>query len=117
MVEAIMGAIRQGGLFSVDIDIVPTKIGQDAHLVLPAATSGEMNLTSMNGERRMRLTERYMDPPGSAKPDCLIVAGLAQALEKSWRKAGKNDVADKFKGYDWRKRSQGKVHGHPVAGT
>jgi arsenite oxidase large subunit len=101
MVEAIIGAIRQGGLFSIDIDIVPTKIGLNAHLVLPAATSGEMNLTSMNGERRMRLTERYMDPPGSAKPDCLIVAGLAQALEKSWRRAGKNDIADKFRGYDW----------------
>jgi arsenite oxidase large subunit len=112
MVEAIMGAIRQGGLFSVDIDIVPTKIGQDAHLVLPAATSGEMNLTSMNGERRMRLTERYMDPPGSAKPDCLIVAGLAQALEKSWRKAGKNDVADKFKGYDWRTEEDAFVDGY-----
>jgi arsenite oxidase large subunit len=60
-----------------------------------------MNLTSMNGERRMRLTERYMDPPGQAKADCLIVAGLAQALEQSWRRAGKNDAADKFKGYDW----------------
>ena len=102
MVDAIMGAIRQGGLFAIDVDIVPTKIGQDCHLILPAATSGEMNLTSMNGERRMRLTERYMDPPGSAKPDCLIVAGLAQALEKSWRNSGKNDIADKFKGYDWK---------------
>jgi len=100
-VEAIMGAIRQGGLFVVDIDIVPTKIGQAAHVVLPAATSGEMNLTSMNGERRMRLTERYMDPPGQAKPDCLIAAGIAQALERAWRAAGKADVADKFKGYDW----------------
>jgi arsenite oxidase large subunit len=100
-VEAIMDAIRQGGLFVVDIDIVPTKIGQAAHVMLPAATSGEMNLTSMNGERRMRLTERYMDPPGQAKPDCIIAAGLAQALEKSWRVAGKNDIADKFKGYDW----------------
>ncbi|HYP37950.1 MAG TPA: hypothetical protein VEQ62_16570 [Stellaceae bacterium] len=28
----------------------------------------------MNGERRMRLTERYIDPPGSAKPHCLIGA-------------------------------------------
>jgi arsenite oxidase large subunit len=100
-VEAIMGAIRQGGLFSVDVDIVPTKIGQAAHVVLPAATAGEMNLTSMNGERRMRLTERYMDPPGQALPDCLIVAKLAQALERSWRAAGKSDIADKFKGYDW----------------
>ena len=101
MIEAIMGAIRQGGLFSVNVDIVPTKIGQQSHAVLAAATSGEMNLTSMNGERRMRLTERYMDPPGDARPDCLVVAGLAQALERSWRAAGKNDIADKFKGYDW----------------
>ena len=102
LVNAVMQAVRQGGLFSVNVDIVPTKIGECAHVMLPAATSGEMNLTSMNGERRMRLTERYMDPPGNAKPDCLIVAGLAQALEKSWRAAGKNDVADKFKGYDWK---------------
>jgi|GEM_PF-78553 len=102
LVDAIMGAIRQGGLFSVDVDIVPTQIGSCAHVVLPAATSGEMNLTSMNGERRMRLTERYMDPPGQALPDCLIVARLAQAMERSWREAGKPEVADRFRGYDWR---------------
>ena len=54
----------KGGLFAVDVDIVPTKIGQACHVWLPAATAGEMNLTSMNGERRLRLTERYMDPPG-----------------------------------------------------
>jgi arsenite oxidase large subunit len=60
-----------------------------------------MNLTSMNGERRMRITERYMDPPGQALPDCLIVARLAQALEKSWRVAGKNDIADKFVNTTW----------------
>jgi arsenite oxidase large subunit len=112
LVNAIMGAIKQGGLFSIDVDIVPTKIGEDAHVILPAATSGEMNLTSMNGERRMRLTERYMDPPGSAKPDCLIVAGLAQALEKSWRAAGKNDVADKFKGYDWKTEEDAFMDGY-----
>ena len=64
MVAAIVDAIGRGGLFSVNVDIVPTQIGQASHVWLPAATSGEMNLTSMNGERRMRLTERYMDPPG-----------------------------------------------------
>jgi arsenite oxidase large subunit len=101
-VNAIMTAIRQGGLFSVNVDIVPTQIGSCAHVVLPAATAGKMNLTSMNGERRMRLTERYMDPPGQALPDCLIVARLAQAVERSWRAAGRNDIADRFKGYDWR---------------
>jgi arsenite oxidase large subunit len=112
LVEAIMGAIRKGGLFSVDVDIVPTKIGECSHVVLPAATSGEMNLTSMNGERRMRLTERYMDPPGNAKPDCLIVAGLAQALERSWRSAGKGDVAEKFKGYDWKTEEDAFMDGY-----
>ncbi len=111
-IEAIMAAIRKGGLFVVDVDIVPTKIGQAAHVLLPAATSGEANLTSMNGERRMRLTERYMDPPGNAKPDSLIVAGLAQALERSWRKAGKADIADKFKGYDWKTEEDAFVDGY-----
>lgn len=101
-VEAIMRAIRAGGLFSVDVDIVPTQIGSCAHVVLPAATSGEMDLTSMNGDRRMRLTERYMDPPGQALPDCLIVARLARTLERSWRAAGNAQVADRFRGYDWR---------------
>ena len=100
-VEAIMAAIHKGGLFVVDVDIVPTKIGQQAHLILPAATQGEMDLTSMNGERRMRLSERYMDPPGEAKPDCLIAAGIAKALEKSWRSIGNDTIADRFKGYDW----------------
>jgi arsenite oxidase large subunit len=111
-VEAIMGAIRKGGLFVVDVDIIPTKIGQAAHVILPAATSGEANLTSMNGERRMRLTERYMDPPGNAKPDSLIVAGLAQALERSWRKAGKADVADKFRGYEWKTEEDAFMDGY-----
>jgi arsenite oxidase large subunit len=111
-VQAVLDAIDQGGLFSVDVDIVPTKIGSCAHALLPAATSGEANLTSMNGERRMRLTERYMDPPGSALPDSLIVARLAQALEKGWRAAGKPDVADKFKGYDWKTEEDAFMDGY-----
>ena len=83
-----------------------------AHVMLPAATSGEANLTSMNGERRMRLTERYMDPPGSALPDSLIVARIAQALERSWRAAGKPEVADKFKGYDWKTEEDAFMDGY-----
>jgi arsenite oxidase large subunit len=111
-VNAVMDAIKRGGLFVVDVDIVPTQIGSCAHVMLPAATSGEANLTSMNGERRMRLTERYMDPPGSALPDSLIVAKIAQALEHSWRTAGKNDVADKFKGYDWKTEEDAFMDGY-----
>ena len=112
MVDAIMGAIRDGGLFAVDVDIVPTLIGEACHVVLPAATSGEMNLTSMNGERRMRLTERYMDPPGQAMPDCLIAARLANHMEAAFRAAGDAATADKFKGFDWQTEEDAFMDGY-----
>ena len=110
MVDAILGAIKKGGLFAVDVDIVPTQIGQACHVWLPAATAGEMNLTSMNGERRLRLTERYMDPPGQSMPDCLIAARIANHMERVFREMGKADQADKFKGFDWKTRGRC-VHG------
>jgi arsenite oxidase large subunit len=112
MVDAIMVAVRQGGLFSVDVDIVPSQIGQASHVWLPAAISGEMNLTSMNGERRMRLTERYMDPPGNAMPDCLIAARLANNMERVLREQGKAAYADQFKGFDWKTEEDAFMDGY-----
>jgi len=112
MVAAIVGAIERGGLFSVDVDIVPTQIGQACHVWLPAATAGEMNLTSMNGERRMRLSERYMDPPGQAMPDCLIAARLANAMERVFREQGKPQQADRFRGFDWRSEEDAFMDGY-----
>jgi arsenite oxidase large subunit len=94
------------------VDIIPTKIGQACHVWLPGATSGEMNLTSMNGERRMRLTERYMDPPGQAMPDCLIAARIANNMERVLREQGKGQVADKFKGFDWKTEEDAFVDGY-----
>jgi len=112
MIDAIMGAIRQGGLFAVDVDIVPTKIGQACHVWLPAATAGEMNLTSMNGERRMRLTERYMDPPGQSMPDCIIAARLANHMERVLRDMGRTEMADQFKGFDWQTEEDAFMDGY-----
>ena len=112
MINAIVGAIKNGGLFAVDVDIVPTKIGQACHVWLPAATSGEANLTSMNGERRMRLTERYMDPPGQAMPDCLIAARIANHMERVLREQGKTQQADEFKGFDWKTEEDAFMDGY-----
>jgi arsenite oxidase large subunit len=112
LVNAIMDAIKAGGLFAVDVDIVPTQIGQACHVWLPAATSGEMNLTSMNGERRMRLTERYMDPPGHALPDCLIAARMANHIERVLREVGDNTYADQFKGFDWQTEEDAFMDGY-----
>jgi arsenite oxidase large subunit len=117
MVKAIVDAINAGGLFAVNVDIVPTKIGQACHVILPAATSGEMNLTSMNGERRLRLTERYMDPPGQSMPDCIIAARLANNMERVLRDMGDAAYADQFKGFDWQTEEDAFMDGfHKVAG-
>ncbi len=112
MVDAIVGAINQGGLFAVNVDIIPTKIGEACHVILPAATSGEMNLTSMNGERRMRLTERYMDPPGQSMPDCLIAARLANTMERVLTEMGDTTYAGQFKGFDWRTEEDAFMDGY-----
>jgi arsenite oxidase large subunit len=112
MVNAITTAIKNGGLFGVDVDIVPTKIGQACHVWLPAATYGEANQTSMNGERRMRLTERYMDPPGQAMPDCLIAARIANHMERVLREQGKDKYADQFKGFDWKTEEDAFMDGY-----
>jgi arsenite oxidase large subunit len=112
LVAAIVDAIKKGGLFAVDVDIVPTKIGEACHVWLPAATSGEMNLTSMNGERRMRLTERYMDPPGEAMPDCLIAARIANNMERVLREFGDAKYADQFKGFDWKTEEDAFMDGY-----
>jgi arsenite oxidase large subunit len=111
-VKAIVAAIKRGGLFSVDVDIVPSQIGQASHVWLPAATAGEMNLTSMNGERRMRLVERYMDPPGQSMPDCLIAARIANHMERVYREMGMAAVADNFKGFDWKTEEDAFMDGY-----
>jgi arsenite oxidase large subunit len=112
MVKAIADAIKKGGLFAIDVDIVPTKIGEACHVWLPAATSGEANLTSMNGERRMRLTEKYMDPPGQAMPDSLIAARIANNMERVLREQGKGQYADQFKGFDWKTEEDAFMDGY-----
>jgi arsenite oxidase large subunit len=71
-----------------------------------------MNLTSMNGERRMRLTERYMDPPGESQPDCLIAARLANAMERVLREMGDAKYADQFKGFDWKTEEDAFMDGY-----
>jgi arsenite oxidase large subunit len=112
LVDAIEGAIRAGGLFSVNVDIIHTQIGQAAHVILPAVESGEMNLTSMNGERRLRLTEKYMDGPGQALPDCLIAARLAHAMERVLTEDGRSDYAAQFQGYDWQTEEDAFMDGY-----
>ena len=101
MVDVIYGAVSKGGLFVVDIDLYPIKFSEASHLLLPSTHPGEMNLTSMNGERRLRLSEKFMDAPGSAKPDCLIAAAMANTLKRAYEQEGNAKMAARFAGFDW----------------
>ena len=62
MVDVIYDATTKGGLFVASINLYPTMLADAAHLMLPSAHPGEMNLTSMNGERRMRLSREVHGP-------------------------------------------------------
>lgn len=112
LVDAIVAALNAGGLFSVNVDIIHSQIGQQAHVILPAVESGEMNLTSMNGERRLRLVEKYMDGPGQSMPDCLIAARLANHLERVLTEEGRTEYAGQFKGYDWQTEEDAFMDGY-----
>lgn len=95
-------ATTKGGLFVASINLYPTKLAEAAHLMLPATHPGEMNLTSMNGERRLRLSQKFMDPPGTALPDCLIAARIANTLKAAYQREGNAAMAARFDGFDWK---------------
>ncbi|MBQ4855867.1 arsenate reductase (azurin) large subunit [Rhodanobacter sp. B2A1Ga4] len=102
MVEVIYDATSRGGLFLTAINIYPTMLAQAAQMLLPGAIPGEMNLTSMNGERRIRLSEQFIAPPGEAMPDCLIAARIAQTIAAMYRAEGNQKMAERFAGFDWK---------------
>ena len=101
-VVAIVEALKQGGMFLLAQDIYRTASTDLAHLVLPAAGWGEMNLTSINGERRLRLYERFMDPPGEAKPDWAILALFGKRLRELYQADGNTKMANRFLDFDWK---------------
>ena len=102
MVDVIVDACDKGGLFVTTIDLYPVMFSEASHLLLPAAHPGEMNLTSMNGERRIRLSQKFMDPPGTAKPDCLIAAAIANKLKAMYQADGNATMAARFDGFEWK---------------
>jgi arsenite oxidase large subunit len=117
VVDVIYDAVKnRGGLFVTNINLYPTMLADAAHLMFPATHPGEMDLTSMNGERRMRLSERFMDAPGSAKPDCLIAADIGKAIKKLYEAEGNQEMAKRFSGFDWKNEEDAFNDGFRMAG-
>ncbi|MBI1384369.1 MAG: arsenate reductase (azurin) large subunit [Rhizobiales bacterium] len=99
--EAVVEALKNGGTLVLVQDIYMTASANHAHLVLPAAQWGEMNLTSINGERRLRLHQRFMDPPGEAMADWRILATFARELRQLYLTEGDTALANRFRDFDW----------------
>jgi arsenite oxidase large subunit len=91
-------------LFMVVQDIYMTETARDAHLILPAAGWGEANETSINcNSRLLRLYEKFMDPPGEAKPDWEIFKLVGLRIADLYRAEGKAKEAEKFEfGKNWK---------------
>lgn len=89
-------------MFIMAQDIYMTATARHAHAVLPAAQWGEMNLTSINGERRLRLYQRFVDPPGEAIPDWKIIGKFARRLNSLYQHDRNSLMANKFLDFDWR---------------
>ena len=109
-VAAIVEAMKNGGMFIIVQDIYRTATAAHAHLILSAAQWGEMNLTSINGERRLRLYQKFMDPPGDAMPDWTIIARFAQRLRQLYLQDNNPLMANRFLDYDWRSDEDVFIH-------
>jgi anaerobic selenocysteine-containing dehydrogenase len=100
--------------FVVEVNIRPSDMTEVADVVLPSTQWGEYSYTRANLERRLRLNEQFVDPPGEARADYLIIAQLAQRfaekhgqLEPSeWAFETHQDVYDAL-----RQTAEGKANG------
>ncbi|MGI9462593.1 MAG: arsenate reductase (azurin) large subunit, partial [Aestuariivirgaceae bacterium] len=100
-VIAVVEALKQGGIFLIGQDIYPTATTDLAHLVLPAAGWGEIDMTSINGERRLRLYQKFVDAPGEAIADWAIMARVAKRLNALYTADANPEMANRFLNFDW----------------
>ncbi|MBQ10081.1 MAG: hypothetical protein CMJ45_00825, partial [Planctomyces sp.] len=106
VLEVLKARIDNGGMVLAQQDIYTNALTEFADFLLPAAPWGEDDYVRMQGERRLRLYSKIMDPPGEAKPDWWIVAQVGKRMG--------------FDGFDWQdsndvceeasQRSAGSVH-------
>lgn len=78
--------------FLVCQDIFFSLSAKWAHAVLPSACVFEKSGTFTNGERRVQLFEKAVDPPGLALPDWLILTKLAKKLGYDWEYTSPADI-------------------------
>jgi len=94
IIETLKRRADSGGTVVFNQEIYPRDpiTTQFADIVFPASTWGEEDFMRANGERRLRLYQKFYDAPGDAKPDWWIIAGLAKRMG--------------FDGFDWKDNNE-----------
>lgn len=94
IIDTLKARADSGGMVVINQDIyLRDPIGaQFADIVFPAATWGEEDFLRANGERRLRLYQKFYDAPGDAKPDWWIIAQLSKRMG--------------FDGFDWKNSNE-----------
>jgi anaerobic selenocysteine-containing dehydrogenase len=77
----IRDILSQHRLFLVVQDIFMTETAELADVVLPAAAWGEKTGTFTNADRTEHLSEKAVEPPGSARPDLDIFLDYARRMD------------------------------------
>ncbi len=77
----IRDILAQDRLFLVVQDIFFTETAELADVVLPAAAWGEKTGTFTNADRTVHLSEKAVEPPGSARPDLDILIDYARRMD------------------------------------
>ena len=82
IIDTLKARADSGGMvvWNQDIYLVDPIGARYADIIFPAATWGEVTFTRANGERRIRLYNKFYDPPGAAQPDWWIIAQLAKRM-------------------------------------
>ena len=112
IIEKLSERMEQSGLVLVHQDIYPNLTTMEADIVLPAAGWGEENFSRWNGERRLRIYERFQDSPSTdCLPDWKIFKKIALSINNNFSKDFNwNDAHEIFRdaaGSDSKKRFKG----------
>lgn len=78
--ERIKQILQQCELVIVSDCMSSTDSVDLAHIKLPATTWGEKSGTVTNSERRISRQRPFMNPPGEARPDWMIITQVAQKM-------------------------------------
>ncbi len=94
IIDSLKKRADSGGMVVINQDIyLVDPIGaRYADIVFPASTWGENDFMRANGERRLRLYQKFYDAPGMSKPDWWIVGQLAKRMG--------------YDGFDWNNSSE-----------